>query len=488
MIIKTKKDEFKSYLEDTSNLCGNASALYIVKSKDELVNLIRDFNKHKTPFTLSSGRTGTTGGCVPLGGVLVSMEEFKKITEIDKKTKVMHLETGLTFRELEENAAKNNLSLRAAPTESLAFIGGAISTCASGVRGFGYGSMRHYVSEIEVILPTADPLTIKRGTVFSKGRTFDFEYKGKKIKFELPSLTMPKIKSQAGYFVHDNMDLIDLFIGSEGTLGIATGAKINLQDSPVDIFDGLIFFKKENDGLEFVEKIKKLKMKKVLNPTSLEFFDENALRMLKNEYSFVPSAECAVYFEQAVEDPRNTNLLMDKWAALIEGSCVLINESFLVDTLKEREKIFEFRHRVPQLINEYLRSYKQLKTAVDCSVPHEAFPDMYSFYKEKAEESGINYVNFGHIGEDHLHFNFLPKSDEESIRAKKYMEFFCKHAVSLGGTVSAEHGIGKIKKNYLKIMYNPDQIKEMAYLKKYFDPQCLMGLDNIFEKEILLKL
>ncbi|MFA5008446.1 MAG: FAD-binding oxidoreductase [Candidatus Omnitrophota bacterium] len=486
MIIKTKKDEFQSYLEDTSNLYGNASSLYIVKSKDELIALVRDFNKHKTPFTISAGRTGTTGGCVPLGGVIISIEQLKNVTEIDKKNKVMHLEAGLTFKEVEEAVTKNNLMLRACPTENLAFVGGAISTCASGVRGFGYGSIRNYVSEIEVILPAGEPMIIKRGTIFSKERLFDFEYKGKKIKFQLPSYRVPKIKSQAGYFVHSNMDLIDLFIGSEGTLGVVVAGKINLQDKSAGVFDGLIFFKKETDGLEFAAKIKSLKEKKLLKPTSLEFFDENSLNMLRGEYSFVPAAECAVYFEQAIEDSDNQNILMDKWVNLIEEFHALTEKSLLADTPKERERIFEFRHRLPQAINEYLRNYKQLKTAVDCAVPHKVFMDMYNFYKEKAKESGIHYVNFGHIGEDHLHFNFLPKTDEESITARKYMEIFCKKAISLGGTVSAEHGIGKIKKPYLKIMYNKLQIEEMARLKKYFDPACLMGLDNIFEKEILL--
>ena len=485
MIIKTKKDEFESYLEDTSNLYGNASSLYIVKSKDELINLIRDFNKHKTSFTLSAGRTGTTGGCVPLEGVIVSMEELKKITEIDEKNKTVYLEAGVTFKELEENIAKHNLALRASPTESLAFIGGSISTCASGVRGFGYGSIRNYVSEIEVILPAGELVIIKRGTIFSKERMFDFEYKGKSFKFKLPSYITPRIKSQAGYFVHNNMDLIDLFIGSEGTLGVVVSGKINLQDRPIDVFDGLIFFKKETEGLGFVAKIKTLKEKKLLKPTSLEFFDENSLSMLKEEHSFVPAAECAIYFEQATESPDDVDILMNEWISLIEDAGALMDKSILADTLKERERIFEFRHRLPQIINEHLRSNKQLKTAVDCALPHKAFPDMYNFYKKKAKESGIDYVNFGHIGEDHLHFNFLPKNDHESVEAKKYMELFCKKAVSLGGTISAEHGIGKIKKKYLKIMYNEAEIREMAYLKKYFDPACLMGLDNIFEKEIL---
>ncbi len=485
MIIKTKRDEFESYLEDTSNLCGDAASLYIISSKEELIELIRDFNKRKTPFTLSAGRTGTTGGCVPLEGALISIEQMKKVIEIDRNNKTIHLQSGITFKEIEENTSKANLMLRASPTESLAFIGGAVSTCASGVRGFGYGSIRKYVSQIEVVLPTGDFVVVKRGVIFSKERLFDFECEGKRFKFRLPSYVTPAIKSQAGYFVRSDMDLVDLFIGSEGTLGVVTAVKIDLQDKPDDVFDGLIFFKKEAEGLEFVEKIKKLKKQKLLDPTSLEFFDGNSLNMLKEEYSFVPQSQCAVYFEQAVENSDKQNGLMNKWIDLIEQSNAYMEKSLLADTPKERERIFEFRHRLPQAINEYLRKYKQLKTAVDCAVPHEAFMEMYNFYKEKANEAGVHYVNFGHIGENHLHFNFLPKTAEESITARKYMEIFCKKAVSLGGTVSAEHGIGKIKKPYLKIMYNKSQIEEMAQLKKYFDPFCLMGLDNIFGKEIL---
>ena len=97
-------------------------------------------------------------------------------------------------------------------------------------------------------------------------------------------------------------------------------------------------------------------------------------------------------------------------------------------------------------------------------------------------------MNFGHIGESHLHFNFLPNNEAQSQQAKSYLKKLCQMAVSLGGTVSAEHGIGKIKKPYLKLMYTDEQIKEMASLKKYFDPDCLLGLDNIFDRESLKEL
>jgi D-lactate dehydrogenase (cytochrome) len=126
-----------------------------------------------------------------------------------------------------------------------------------------------------------------------------------------------------------------------------------------------------------------------------------------------------------------------------------------------------------------------VKTATDIAVPWKNFRKMYDFYKTLACQSKMDYANFGHIGENHLHFNFLPKNDTQAKQAREYIMEFCRRAVSLGGTVSAEHGIGKIKKPYLKIMYNQQGIKEMAALKKYFDPYCLLGLDNIFDKELL---
>ena len=110
---------------------------------------------------------------------------------------------------------------------------------------------------------------------------------------------------------------------------------------------------------------------------------------------------------------------------------------------------------------------------------------MYAYYKEVAKKAKLNYVNFGHIGESHLHFNFLPQNNSESQAAQKYLTELCRMAVSLSGTVSAEHGIGKLKKPYLKLMYSADEIKQMAALKKYFDPQRLLGLDNIFDRELL---
>lgn len=488
MIIKEEKSQLKSYLEDTSNICGDASILYLPESDEEVISCVKTCIDKNIPFTIAGGHTGTTGAAVAKWGAIISLEQLNRVIDIDKDKRIATVEAAVTLEDLETQANKLDLTLRASPTESLAFVCGALATAASGVRGFGYGSIRNYVKSIDAVLPTAEVIRIERGNVFANKREFDFKLSGKHFKFSLPTYNMPVVKSQAGYFVKDDMDLIDLFIGSEGTLGIITRCQLMLQRIPFGIFDGLVFFKDEEKAHDFVASVKQLKERGEFNPASLEFFDENSLDMLRKEHSFIPKAVAAVYFEQEAEDQEDLDSLLDKWTALIEAHGASLDESIIADTPKDRGRVFEFRHSLPQMINEFLRQKNQVKAATDIAVPWHNFKKMYEFYREKAIESEVDHVNFGHIGEGHLHFNFLPKDDEQSKRAKQYLEDFCRMAVSLGGTVSAEHGIGKLKREYLKLMYTDSQIKEMARLKKYFDPNCLMGLDNIFDKELFDKL
>ncbi|MBN3039713.1 MAG: FAD-binding oxidoreductase [Candidatus Omnitrophica bacterium] len=483
-MIEKNKDQFLSYLEDTSNLKGNAQKVYIPQNKDELDSCLKSLVDKRMPVTLSGGRTGTTGGCVPLSGAVISLEALNRVISVDQREKTIHVEAGATLEHIENQANKHGLSLRAASTECLAFIGGAISTCASGVRGFGYGSIRNYIKRLDLILTGGQKLSIGRGEVFSKGRKFDFESGKQRFSFKLPGYITPGLKSQAGYFVSDDMDLIDLFIGSEGTLAVIYSAEISLQPYPAYVFDGLIFYPSQELAFELISRLKDKAAGRLISPVSLEFFDQNSLRFLRTKFPYLPSADAAVYFEQEVSKEKAEESFQS-WQDLLIDSGALIDDSILAESQNERKRVFDIRHSLPQLINEFLRTKKQLKVSSDIAVPDEHFLEMYSFYKQSAKESNIDYVNFGHAGESHLHFNFLPKNDQEYSLARKYMIEFAKKAVSLSGTISAEHGIGKLKKPYLRFMHSQEAIKEMAALKKYFDPYCLLGLDNIFDKELL---
>ncbi|MBU2101868.1 MAG: FAD-binding oxidoreductase [Candidatus Omnitrophota bacterium] len=488
VLIKTKPEEFQSYLEDTSNLKGSAHTLYAPSDSREVSSLLEELCAQKTHCTVSAGRTGTTGGCVPFDGVALSLENLTGIGPVDTARGLVRVQAGVTLAALEERLRQQNYTLRAAPTESLAYIGGAIATGASGVRGFGYGSIRNYVSALDVVLSDGTPFAVRRGEVRAVKRTFAFTREGRVFSFSLPSYACPPVKTQAGYYVRDDMDLIDLFIGSEGTLGIIVGAELAVSVVPHAMFDGLIFFEDKLKALSFVRSIQERKRKGAPCPVALEFFDSFSLEFLRPDYSFIPSqARAALYFEQEVGEADNLEESLATWANRIEDAGALFDSCIIAETQKERERLFLFRHRLPQRINEFLRSTHQRKAATDIAVPDHLFLSMYTFYQEIARSSGIEYVNFGHIGQSHLHFNFLPRNQEQSIHAQELLRTLCAKAVAFGGTVSAEHGIGKIKKPYLSLMYDQKEIKEMAALKRYFDPACILGLDNIFDKELLIE-
>jgi len=478
MIIKKNKDEFTAYLEDTSNIPGDAQILFIPQDKDEVREALAQCSKSSVPVTCSAGRTGTTGGCVPQKGALLSLEKLNRISFIDKNRFLARVQSGVTLDELTQALKKQGLCLKAQPTESLAFVGGAVSTSASGMRGFKYGGIRRYVTGLEIVLIDGTVLSLKRGEIKAKQRNFDFEKQGRRFKFYLPSYTMPQVKHQAGYFVKDNMDLIDLFIGSEGTLGVITEIELSLQKLPAHIFDCVVFFDDEAKSLDFVDRIKKLKRKGEVDPVSLEYFDFPSLQFMSQSYPEVSKYQAAVYFEDETE--KDVDSAVEAWLERIEESGALAENTWFGDTEQERKKIFDFRHALPQKINEFLKEHKQQKVSCDIAVPGENFREMYYFYAQKAQSSGVPYLNFGHIGEEHLHFNFLPRNQAEGKKAKDQAEQFVRKAVSLGGTISAEHGIGKIKTRYLEIMYGKEHIREMADLKRYFDPQCLLGRNNIF--------
>ncbi len=484
MIIKKERNEFLSYLEDTSNLVGKADILFLPETQEEVISVAQTCYKKKIPLTISGARTGTVGGCVPWGGGIISLERLRRIKDIDKDAKTAVVEAGVSLQELEKEVRKFSLSLICTPTEELASVGGAVSTSASGLRGVKYGKIRRYVKRLKIVLIDGTLLEIERGKIFASKRYFCFNVGKKRFKFQLPSYHIPSIKHQGGYFVEDNMDLIDLFIGSEGTLGIIVEVELSLYRLKMDennIFDCVVFFRREDDALNFVQKIKS--NFENINVSGLEYFDTNALNFLVPTYPQISGYKAAVYIEDDSEMRLEEKI--DFWVSFMEKNNIDLDATWMADNKKEKEKIKEFRHKLPELINEFLKSHHQKKVAGDIAVPSDKFKEMYQYYKDEGEASGIFYVNFGHIGENHLHFNFLPRTEDQYVKAKEIMYRFCKKAINLGGTISAEHGIGKIKKEYFKLMFSKMHLRQMVELKRVFDSHFLLGRGNIFEENLL---
>jgi D-lactate dehydrogenase (cytochrome) len=218
---------------------------------------------------------------------------------------------------------------------------------------------------------------------------------------------------------------------------------------------------------------------------ALEYFDSKALRYLQNDYSNIPAkANAAVWFEQESHSG-NEEELIGKWSELISKHKGDIDNSWFAFTENDKEKIQGFRHAISAKVNEYISSKGLIKLGTDVAVPDELLNDFYFYCKKQVESAGLDYVIYGHFGNSHLHLNILPGSSDEVTSGKEVYHNICRKAAEIGGTVSAEHGIGKLKQDYLIMMFGENNIKKMAAIKKILDPYLILGIGNIFKKDIL---
>ena len=502
MQIKTEKEDLQNYLIDAANLPdGRAEKLFLPETKEEIAGIILEANEKNIPVTISGARTGTVGGATPFGGLVISLEKFNKIEEINTTEKFAVAESGVILSDLQKAVERKNLFYPPDPTEWSCQIGGTLATNASGARSFKYGATRDYVEKISVVLANGDFLELKRGEVFAKNGSIELETEnGNKIRAKVPTYKLPNVRKNAsGYFSSEKPDAIDLFIGSEGTLGIITQVQLKLLEKPEGFFSGIVFFKEEKDLLGFVKEAKEKSFatrrrgdagmggeKSVeLNPTVLEYFDENSLRFIREKFPETPENMCgAIFFEQETTE-ETEDALFESWNELLEKHNAEIEQSWFAVNEQDLEKMREFRHALPVSVNEKVVRNKQRKIGTDMAVPDENFAAFLKFYKQKLEESNLDYVIFGHIGDNHLHANLLPKTDDEAIKARHLYGRFIAQAIMLGGTISAEHGIGKLKNKYLQVMFGERFLNEMAEIKRAFDPNGILNRGNIFDAKFL---
>jgi D-lactate dehydrogenase (cytochrome) len=478
-----------------------ADKLFIPESAEEIAEILKDANEKRIPVTISGARTGTVGGAIPFGGVVVSLEKLDKILEIDKTGLFAVLESGVILNDFQKAVEAENLFYPPDPTEWSCQIGGTVATNASGARSFKYGATREFVEELEIVLASGEMLNLKRGAHFSENGFVEIETaSGTKIRAKLPTYPQPDTrKNTSGYFSGEKIDAIDLFIGSEGTLGIITKIKLKILPKPKSFFSGIIFFENETDLLNFVREARersfetrrktissfKFQISNSIDASLIEYFDEKALKFIAEKFPEVPAqAKGAIFFEQET-DAETEDALLEQWNTLLEKHHADLDRSWFTTTEQDREKMRAFRHALPVSVNERIVRYKQKKVGTDMAVPDDKFASFLKFYKEKLDASGLEYVIFGHIGDNHLHANMIPKTAEEAQKAKHLYGRFIAQSIMLGGTISAEHGIGKHKSKYLYVQYGERFLNEMAELKRAFDPYGILGRGNMFEAKFL---
>ena len=490
MIIKTEQDEIQNYLVDASNTKGFCEAVYIPQCVSELAGIIKEENEKIHSVTISGNGTGLTGARVPKGGIVISTEKLNKIIEINLEEKFALVEPGVLLSELQDTVNLKGLLYPPDPTERNCFIGGTVATNASGARTFKYGPTRNYIEELEIILPDGDLIYLKRGETFADNFSLSLKTSsGNIIHLTLPDYEMPKVKNASGYFCKRNMDAIDLFIGSEGTLGVITKIKLKLLPLPANEISCVLFFDSEESALNFLSKAREesyknreLKKTDAIDAEALEYFDENSLMFLINDYPNIPvNAKAAVWFEQQCDDDEDD--LLELWINLFLEHGGKEEDAWFAMTEKDKENIIGFRHTISTNVNEYISQNNFRKLGTDVAVPDDKFIDFYYAIKTEVETENLDYVIYGHLGNSHVHLNMLPKTEEEFKKGNELYRSICSRAISLGGTFSAEHGVGKNKIEYLVEMYGQENINKMRMLKKTLDPNYILGVGNIFEKD-----
>lgn len=480
MIIKLNNEELTDYLTDASCFEGFSDKLYIPESKSEIIELLKQAGKENFKITISGAGTGLTGSRVPLGSSILSMEKFNKIRNFSKDDKTLEVEAYVRLTEIQEFLEGSGLFYPPNPTEKLATIGGNIGNNASGSRTYKYGATRKYVEHLEIVLPSGDTLDLNRGEIFANGYKFEFKSnEGNIISFEMRELNMPKVKHSAGYFIEENMDLIDLFIGAEGTLGLIVSARLKLLPAPPEVLGAIIFFDEHSRMYEFLKCVKS--EESIISPRLIEFFDDNSLELLRPSISQIPQISHYALWIEVESDFDNADSVMSNIYETAKRFTKLADDTWLAQSDKEHKRLAEFRHALPLAVYEKIQQYKQQKLGTDTAVPDEYVQAYHEEIISLFKANNLEYVIWGHIGNSHFHANIITKNGEEFEIAKKLFNQIVARAVELGGTVSAEHGIGKIKREYLKYLYSDEIIDSFRAIKKAFDSKLILNDGNIFE-------
>ena len=441
------------YLCDASGFTGFADQVFIPGNEAEVMACLQAATEQRTPVTVAGAGSGLTGARVPQGGSVLSLERFRKL---EIHTGYARVGPAVSLREIRDAAAASRQFFAPDPTEFMASIGGAIATNASGSRSFRFGSTRRHIHALRVAL--------MNGSVRDYAR-------GDKVDFPIPSVPMPKTrKNTAGYRLEPGMDWIDLFCGSEGTLGVILEAEIALLPTPQELFAGVIFLPSDEHALAAVDAWRgypELRM--------LEYVDRNSLQLIASRYPEIPAEAAAALLVEAEDTD------VEAWESRLLSAGALLEGSWFATGPRDLERFRAFRHALPEMVIETVVRRGFLKMGTDYAVPVERNREMLAFYRERLEDLlPGRYVIYGHIGDGHVHVNMLPGTRAEAETASELLHEFAQRAVLFGGTISAEHGVGKRKAKLLQLQYTHEQIEAMKEVKARLDPHWLLGRGTIF--------
>jgi glycolate oxidase len=436
-------DERENYARDETPKLTPVLPRVVIRPEntDSVVKILKIANDKRIPVTPRGGGTGLSGGAVPIyGGIVLSLERMNRILEIDRDNFVATVEPGVILSDLYQAVEEPGLYYPLYPGETSSTIGGNVATNAGGMRAVKYGVTRHFVLGLEVVLPNGE-------TLVSGG------------KF---------VKCSTGY------ELTQLITGSEGTLAVITKILLRLIPPPGRREVLFIPYNSLDDAIKSVPDI----LKSGTLPVGLEFMEQDIIKMVE-QYTGkeIPLHDYDAYLMIIVEADSEEEI--HRIAGHLSEICLSHGavDVFMPGSERAKRNLLELREKFYPAVCHF-----GTPEIIDAVVPRSRIADFIRKVKELATNYDLPLIGYGHAGDGNVHLH--PMSDGTEAMETKIKELLTKIfevGVSLGGTISGEHGLGMVKKGYLPIAANKAKLGLMQRIKQAFDPNNIMNPGKVFD-------
>jgi len=484
------RERFPDLLRDESNLSGgSAEQVFLPKSVEEVAGIVSAAAAQGSTLSIGGARTGISGGAVPRGDSWVlSLQRLQRIHGLvpgaPGEGPGLRVDAGVSLDEVRSwlaQAEGGRWIYPVDPTEWSASVGGTVATNAAGGRSYHYGATSPWVRALRIVLSDGRVVELRRGAVTASDLAVSWEAGLGTAPLRLPRVERPRVRCVAGYDISPGGDLVDAFVGSEGTLGVVVEAELALAPAPKFIVGLFCFVHAEASVPDLVPAIRELEGFSVL---AIEYLDPASLDLLRGERgagrggdipAFPDHAGAAIFVELAFEDEEEVEAGFERLEPVLSGHGGSLEDTWAGFDSADRTRMRHLRHAVPEAVNARVarlrRSVPELhKVGTDLAVPDETAAEMDRIYAAARREARMPSVLFGHAAENHLHLNFLPRTADELARARALHLELAREAVRLGGSVTAEHGIGRLKLGLLPIQFGEDGVQELRSFRAGFDP------------------
>jgi D-lactate dehydrogenase (cytochrome) len=513
-LIQPLEDRHRDYLKDESRTLGKAESISFPINEAEVQAIVKTLSRRQTPITVQGSRTGIAGGAVPVGGHILNLSKMTKVMglELDQSSQfLIRVQPGISLSELDRHLYRrrfecdgwdqNALSALEAlhkadrqfwppdPSERSASIGGIAANNSRGICAHHYGPAGDHIKCIRVVDVNGEIHSISRGQyVFSQELGICPLPGGAEIRVDPANLQ-----------AESPNDLMDLYLGSEGLLGAIIELTLSLQPLPHELWGIVFFFEGQPQAVDFLQAIDQRHIKKSgTDIVAIEYMDQTTLecireyRQVNSQLKELPNWDTrlvsAVYLEIHGNSTEEVEVLSE-WLLETSAECGSDPDTTWAFCGEiEMERLHLFRHAAPESVNQMIDKAKQVnprvtKLGTDMRLQNGSLSEMLEMYEKDLQVRGLKAAIFGHAADKHFHVNILPQNYQQFDEGRKLIEIWAKKISAMGGNITVEHGVGKIKKNLFQSIPLPQRLKMIRGLKQQFDPNGLWNPGNMLNPD-----